>query len=239
MLQALCLRLEQRLGIAHASIRRFSNSRIPEKPLLAAAGIGAYGKNGCMIVPGLGSQFIIAGAVIPTVMPFDDSAEAFVDHDPCGSCSLCMAACPTQALTEPYVLRPLRCLQALAGSASRFPDDAGAAWGTRLYGCQDCQAVCPHNKGLRVPAQKAEGEIGPSVSLRRFLGGSASERRSLLRGTALGVSWVPAEALLRNALVAAGNTRDSSLRGVVEKHFSDESLLVRQEAGWALRRLTS
>ena len=237
MLRDVCVHLAPQIGITRRAIRLFSNSRIPEKPLLAAAGIGAYGKNGCIIVPGLGSHFIIAGAVIPVVLAREDSPDLPNDDDPCGSCSRCIAACPTQALAEPYVLRPLRCLQALAGRAVSFPDDAWDVWGTRLYGCQDCQAACPHNKGLRVPAPLAEGEIGSGISLRRFLGMSVRERRSLLRGTALGVSWLPDEALLRNALVAAGNSCESSLRGVVEIYATDVSPLVRYAAGWALERL--
>ena len=121
MLQGVCLRLEQELGIPRASIRLFSNSRIPEKPLLAATGIGAYGRNGCILVPGLGSHFIIAGAVISGVLISGGSRAVPVEADPCGACSRCQAACPTQALAEPYVLRPGRCLQALAGLDGPFP----------------------------------------------------------------------------------------------------------------------
>ncbi len=237
MLQGVCLRLEQELGIPRASIRLFSNSRIPEKPLLAATGIGAYGRNGCILVPGLGSHFIIAGAVISGVLISGGPRAVPVEADPCGACSRCQAACPTQALAEPYVLRPGRCLQALAGSTDPFPDFAWKAWGTRLYGCQVCQAVCPHNKGLRCEAPSVEGEIGPGVSLHRFLGMSAGERRSLLKKTALGVSWLPAEAILRNALVAAGNSGDLSLRALVETYVTDESRLVRHAAAWAREML--
>jgi epoxyqueuosine reductase len=231
--------LEQRLDIPRSSIRLFSNSRIPEKPLLAAAGVGSYGKNGCIIVPGLGSQLVIAGAVIPAVLARGDHPVGPFADDPCGSCSRCVTACPTGALGEPHVPQPHRCLQALAGSTRPFPDDAWEAWGTRLYGCQDCQAACPHNRGLRVPAPRSAGEIGPGISLRRFLGMSWSERRSFLRGTALGVSWIPEDALLRNALVAAGNSRDQSLRRAVEAHGASDSPLVRQAAAWALKKLGS
>ena len=82
-----------------------------------------------------------------------------------------------------------------------------------------------------------EGEIGPGVSLHRFLGMSAGERRSLLKKTALGVSWLPAEAILRNALVAAGNSGDLSLRALVETYVTDESRLVRHAAAWAREML--
>ncbi len=240
LLRTVCLRLERELGIPRSSIRLFSNSRIPEKPLLAASGIGAYGKNGLLLVPGLGSHFVIAGVLLPVVVApekTDAATTAPFNGDPCASCRRCAAACPAGALSEPYVVDQTRCLQSLAGSTRPFPDFAGEAWGMRLYGCQDCQDACPHNAALRIPAPVAEGEIGAGISLRRFLGMSPVARASFLKGTALGVSWLPVEALLRNALVAAGNSGEPSLAAVIESYCSDESRLLRETARWAAARL--
>jgi len=238
MLRTVRLRLERELGIPRSSIRLFSNSRIPEKPLLASSGIGAYGRNSLLLVPGLGSNFVIAGAVIPGGVAPDNAGSAAFNGDPCGNCRRCMTACPTGALSEPFVIDSTRCLQSLAGSTHPFPDFAREAWGTRLYGCQDCQDACPHNAALRVAAPAADGEIGAGISLRLFLGMSPAERASLLKETALGVSWLPVEALLRNALVAAGNSGDPELSGVIETYCANESPLLREAAQWARARLS-
>jgi epoxyqueuosine reductase len=110
-------------------------------------------------------------------------------------------------------------------------------WGARLYGCQDCQSACPHNGGLREAAPPATGEIGPGVPLRAFLAEDAGERKLRFRRTALGMSWIADDALLRNALVAAGNSRDASIRALVERHASDGPESVSRAARWALGKL--
>ncbi|MGA2976555.1 MAG: 4Fe-4S double cluster binding domain-containing protein [Spirochaetia bacterium] len=237
LLRGLAARLEREFGIPWRASRLFSNSRIPEKPLLAATGIGTYGRNGCCLVPGLGSLFIIAGAVIPIASRDLPPADAEPVADPCGSCEMCMKACPVQAIVEPGVVDPDRCLQGLAGTARPMPDGLRETWGTRLYGCQECQSACPHNRALNEPAPAAVGEIGPSISLRRLLRLDAEEWKDLFRGTAMGVSWISHEALLRNTLVAAGNRRDASLRDDVGRHAHCSSPMIRDTALWALSRL--
>jgi epoxyqueuosine reductase len=236
MLRTVADGLELTAGIPRSSVRLFSNSRLPEKPLLAATGIAAYGKNGCMLVPGLGSQFVIAGAVIPVPTgagPFPPP----VPTDPCGSCRRCLSACPVRAIERPYVVRGDLCLQGKAGSCEEMPAETMELWGSRLYGCQDCQSACPHNRGLSEPAPAATGEIGPGVPLRQFLSEDAPTRTLRFRGTALGMSWVAGDALLRNALVAAGNRGDGSIRAEVEAHVDAAPDPVRRAARWARERL--
>jgi epoxyqueuosine reductase len=237
LLRAVAGRLESEAGIPRAQVRLFSNSRIPEKPLLMASGLASYGRNGCALAPGLGSLFVIAGAVIPVRTEWEDVPPAAPQHDPCGTCRLCRAACPAGAIDEPYIVRRELCLQGMAGSNSRLAEESMTLWGARLYGCQDCQAACPHNNGLKETAAASPGEIGPSVSLRAFLSEDAAERKKRFRGTALGMSWVSGEALLRNALVAAGNRGDASIRAQVQRHASDGPDMVRAAARWALGRL--
>ena len=235
MLEGVARLLEKETGIPRSSIRRFSNSRLPEKPLLVATGLAAYGRNGCTIVPGLGSLFVIAGAVIPIPSAAEEPAVPL--DDPCGSCRRCRSACPVSAIDEPYIVRRDLCLQARASCVRELPGTAREAWGVRLYGCQECQAVCPHNSGLSVEALPATGEIGPSLPLRGLLSDDDRERRQRFRGTALGMSWVPADALLRNALVAAGNRRDPCIRTEVGRHLAHATEEVRAAARWALERL--
>jgi epoxyqueuosine reductase len=237
MLRGVAGRLETETGIPRAQVRLFSNSRIPEKPLLMATGLASYGKNGCALVPGLGSLFVIAGAVIPVRTEWESFPPPEPQADPCGACRRCGTACPVGAIDEPYVVRHDLCLQGMAGSSGGLAEDVMSLWGARLYGCHDCQAACPHNSGLSETALSSTGEIGPSVSLRAFLSEEAAERKKRLRGTALGMSWVAGEALLRNALVAAGNRGDASIRAQVQRHAADGTETVRAAARWALWRL--
>lgn len=237
MLRVVAGRLESEAGIPRAQVRLFSNSRIPEKPLLMASGLASYGKNGCALVPGLGSMFIIAGAVFPVRTEWEDFPPPAPPRDPCGACQRCRTACPVGAIDEPYVVRHNLCLQGVAGVTDVLAEETMCAWGARLYGCHDCQAACPHNRGLKEAAGAATGEIGPSVSLRAFLSEEAAERKKRFRGTALGMSWVSGEALLRNALVAAGNRGDASIRAQVERHATGGPDMVRAAARWALERL--
>src|SRR5208337_3670857 len=166
MLRLVARRLERESGIPLSSIRLFSNSRIPEKPLLEATGIAAYGKNGCMIVPGLGSMFVIAGAVIPVRTELEEGPVPPFLTDPCGACERCISTCPVRAIEQPHIVRPDRCLQGKAGTAQELSEDTRGRWGARLYGCQDCQSACPHNRGLKEAAPVSTGEIGPGIPLR-------------------------------------------------------------------------
>src|SRR5208337_853833 len=131
--------------------------------------------------------------------------------DPCGSCHRCRSACPVGAIEEQYVVRHDRCLQAMACSRAGIAAESRGAWGARLYGCQDCQAACPRNIGLKEFAAPATGEIGPSVSLRDYLSEDADQRKTRFHGTALGMSWIAGETLLCNALIAAGNRGDAAV----------------------------
>lgn len=236
MLAGVARRLEQEAGLPGSSIRLFSNSRLPEKPLLVATGLAAYGRNGCAIAPGLGSMFVIAGAVLPVPTRLAEAVQPL--PDPCGSCRSCQAACPVHAIDQPYVVRRDRCLQSLATTAEAARDSFLEHWGCRLYGCQDCQAACPHNRGLRDTARPSTGEIGAGVPLRAFLSEDDEARAKRLRGTALGASWLPREALVRNALVAAGGRGDASLRPEVERYLRPEGPeSIRRAARWARDRL--
>jgi len=234
LLRAVVHRLEEETGLTRGSVRLFSNSRLPERALLAATGLAAFGRNGFAIVPGLGSMFVIAGAVLP--VPMAEASPAEPAPDPCGSCRRCRGACPVGAIHEPYRVQRARCLQALAASPEPWSADLMERWGVRLYGCQECQAVCPHNADLREPARPAVGEIGPSLPLLGLLSDDDGSRRARFRGTALGMSWLPPAALLRNAAVAAGNRREPVVREALRLHQAHASEAVRTSIEWALSR---
>lgn len=231
-------RLEDELGIPRKTVRIFCNSRMPEKPLCVAAGLAWPGTNGLCIAPGLGSLFVIAGAVIPRAFP-DASARAEPPvENHCGSCRRCIQACPTGAIVAPGCVDRSRCLQGMAADPCVLDSDVMEKWGTRLYGCQDCQSVCPHNRDLREETPAAVGEIGPSISLRWFLTLDSRRVAELFHGTAMGLSWISKEALVRNALVAAGNSRARALRECVAPFVKSASPVLSAAASWALERMT-
>ncbi len=232
-------RLAERAGPLREAFHPFSNSRRPEKRLAVAAGLGFYGRNGLVISPGLGSLFVIAGIRLPgRSPPATPLPEWGTPGAMCGDCRACREACPTGALETPGRPDLSRCLQAWAARAGELPDAVREAWGTRLYGCQACQEVCPWNRGLRLESECTLGEVGPSLPLRVLLGGEGEEaRRALLRGTAMGLGWVAPEALLRNALLAAGRRGDPAVRPQVERWRRHPSPALAAAAGRALERL--
>jgi epoxyqueuosine reductase len=226
--------------------RLFSNSRLPEKPLAAACGLGFIGSHSLVIAPDLGSAFLIAGAFLPASRVPASALEQASDPPlpggleagaGCGQCRACIQACPVGAITAPGVVDPERCLPSLSTRLAPWPTEAREAWGFRLYGCQSCQDACPHNRSLRRQTPTTRGEIGPSVPLRRLLFGGEEGVREMFRGTALGMAWIRPAALLRNGLLAAGRRGDRDVLEAVRARRQDPVGAVRQAAAWAEERL--
>ena len=199
----------------------------------ARAGIGFYGKNTMLITRRHGSWVVLGTLVTDTVV--EPSVPLELD---CGSCTLCIEACPTNALDEPGVLDSTRCLSYWTQSPEPIPDAYREELGAQVYGCDICQDVCPWNRGIEKRRAGEEPPAGaePAVSLLDWLEADDEELRE--RYDRLYFPRNHPRYLRRNALVAAGNSGEASLTEAVRPYAEGDDELLRDHAGWALARLT-
>ena len=200
------------------------------------AGLGWYGKNANLLLPGRGSWFALGSVLTTAPLP---AAAAPVD-DGCGTCTRCLPACPTGALVAPGVLDARRCLSWLLEAPGPFPEEYREALGDRIYGCDDCQEVCPENRAAdrRHPPPPAEPGMQPWVPLIDLL--DASDDELIARHGRWYIPKRQPRYLRRNALVALGNTGDGSdpqVRRVLAAALAAGDPLLAEHAAWAARRL--
>jgi len=200
----------------------------------ARAGVGFYGKNTLLITRRYGS-WVVLGTLV-TDVEIERSAPLELD---CGSCRLCIDACPTGALDEPGVLDSTRCLSYWSQAPAPIPEEYREQLGTQVYGCDICQDVCPWNRGIekRRATRLLSAGAEPVVSLLDWLDASDDELRE--RYDRLYVPRNDPRYLRRNALVAAGNAADPELAPAVERYAAGEDELLREHATWALGRLAA
>jgi epoxyqueuosine reductase len=198
----------------------------------ARSGVGFYGKNTLLITRRHGS-WVVLGTLVTDV---EIEATPPLDLD-CGSCTLCIEACPTGALDEPGVVDSTRCLSYWTQAPASIPEQYREPLEDRVYGCDICQDVCPWNRGVekRRAGTEAPAEAEPSVSLVDWLTADGEELRE--RYARLYVPRNDPRYLRRNALVALGNSGGPGHRDVLERFADDADPLLREHAGWALRRL--
>jgi epoxyqueuosine reductase len=204
-----------------------------EKPLAQRAGLGWQGKHTNLVSRELGS-WLFLGSILTTLEITPDAAE--VDH--CGSCRACLDICPTGAFPEPYRLDARRCISYLTiEHAGPVPEDLRAAMGNRIYGCDDCLAVCPWNKfaaEARESAFHAREELrSPSLASLAALDDTAF--RAMFRKSP--VKRIGRDRFVRNVLYAIGNSEDPTLSASAAALTGDASEVVRDAAVWALGRL--
>ena len=235
-LRQLAYQIRDREKLSLEGFRIFCNSRLPEKTIAYRSGLGFYGKNSLMINPSLGSLFVIGVLTLPFAIGSDPPLET-VPGRSCGDCRACMSHCPVQAISSPGTIDVTRCLQALSTSTKVLPEAVKEAWGFRIYGCQSCQDVCPFNGGLSHEMMSARGVLGPSIPLEDILVSDLTILNRRLSGTALGMNWIPAEAIRRNALLAAGHRRDPAVLPAIESFSKHPEPFLADAASWAERRI--
>jgi len=208
---------------------------VMEKPLAQSAGLGWQGKHTNLVAREFGS-WLFLGSIFTTLPLEQDRAE----EDHCGSCQSCLDICPTQAFTQPYVLDARRCISYLTIEHKGFiPREFRAAIGNRIYGCDDCLAVCPWNKFAQT-AQEAKflpraDLLHPSIE--EWLGFDEAAFRSFFAGSP--IKRIGFSRFMRNLLIAAGNSGESRLIPAIEAKHNDASALVRGMAVWALSQLAA
>ncbi len=206
---------------------------VMEKPLAAASGIGWQGKHTNLVSRAFGS-WLFLGEIFTTLdLPPDEP-----EQDHCGSCSACQDICPTAAFPAPYQLDARRCISYLTiEHKGPIPVEFRAAMGNRIYGCDDCLAVCPWNKFAQQTAELAFAPRGDLTGplLRELAELDDAGFRARFAGSP--IKRIGRERFVRNVLIAIGNSGDAGLADIAERLLDDPAPLVRGMAVWALERL--
>ncbi len=222
------------LAAAGGDARVFvDTAALMEKPLAAAAGVGWQGKHTNLVSREFGS-WLFLGAIFTTLELAPDAPE----EDHCGSCRACLDVCPTAAFPAPYRLDARRCISYLTiEHKGPIPRELRGAIGNRIYGCDDCLAVCPWNKFAQA-GHEAKLAIRDELQAPRLADlarlDDAAFRRLFAKSP---VKRTGRDRFVRNVLIAIGNSGDATLAPAAERLLADLSPLVRGAAVWALGRL--
>lgn len=208
-----------------------SNDHV-DREAAVRAGVGFYGKNTMVITPSHGS-WVVLGTLVSDV-EVDSTEPLGLD---CGSCRLCVDACPTAALDEPGVLDATRCLSYWTQAPEQVPEEYREALDEMVYGCDVCQDVCPWNHGVerRLDGAQLSADAAPVISLRDWL-----ERDGVELVAEFDRLYVPQNDprwLRRNALIAAGNVGTDEIAPVVDAYASDDDPVLAEVARWARDRI--
>lgn len=213
------------VSIGHRCEILIDDARLVDRAAAVRAGIGWWGKNTMVLAPGLGPWMLLGSIVTDAEL----AVTTPMSRD-CGSCEACLPACPTGALVAPGILDARRCLAAILQQPGVIPRWARGVIGDRLYGCDDCLEACP--PGVRL------WDASPSRSshdVSWVLGATDDELEEAFGHFYLARGSVAM--LRRNALVAAGNSRSSTLTNVVAGYTAHPDPVLRVHAAWAIRQI--
>jgi len=223
-----------RLGRAEVKVF-VDTAPLMEKPLAAQAGLGWQGKHTNLVSRDFGSWLFLGAILTNLELAPDPPAE---DH--CGACRACLDICPTKAFPAPYELDARRCLSYLTiEHKGPIPEQYRAALGNRIYGCDDCLAVCPWNKFASLAREQAlhAREALRAPALENLAGLDEAAFRALF--SASPVKRIGRDRFVRNVVYAIGNSGEARLTPMVQSRLSDRCDTVREAAYWALGRMTS
>ncbi len=227
--------LAQHIASRHrAEVKVFADTApVMEKPLAQQAGLGWQGKHTNLVSRAHGSWLFLGEVYTSLELPPDPP-----HADRCGSCARCLAACPTDAFPAPYRLDATRCIAYLTiEHAGPIPLDLREKMGNRVYGCDDCLAACPWNRfaaATRHAKLRAREDLA-APDLARLAALDDAEFRAMFAGSPVKRSG--RDRLVRNVMVAIGNSGDSTLAPAAAARTGDASPVVAEAASWALQRL--
>jgi len=218
----------------HQAVVVADHNALVDREAAFRAGVGWYGRNANLLLPGRGSWFVLGSVVTDAALVASEPAAPG-----CGTCTRCEPACPTQAIVAPGVVDARRCLAWLLQDTGSFPREHRVALGDRLYGCDECQEVCPPNlvaaRHDAAPAAAGDRAVVDAVAL------LVDDDAAVLAAAG---RWYVAERdarhLRRNALVVLGNTADlddARVNAVLGRCLRHADPLVRAHAVWAAARL--
>jgi len=204
---------------------------ILEKPLAEKAGLGWIGKHTNLLTEGVGSYYFLSEILVDVALPLSGEAQ---DH--CGTCTACIDICPTRAIVAPYVLDSRKCISYLTIELKgAIPHEFRKAIGNRIYGCDDCQIVCPWNSYAVATDEPAFQEREGVKGLIELMELDEEGFRSRFRKSP--VKRIKRRGLLRNVAVALGNSGQLEAVPALTEALSDPEPLIRSHAVWALGEL--
>ena len=204
---------------------------ILEKPLAEKAGLGWIGKHTNLLIEGVGSYYFLSEILVDVALPLSEAAQ---DH--CGTCTACIDICPTRAIVAPYVLDSRKCISYLTIELKgAIPHEFRKAIGNRIYGCDDCQIVCPWNSFAVATEEPAFQEREGVKGLIELMELDEEGFRSRFRKSP--VKRIKRRGLLRNVAVALGNSGQMEAVPALTEALSDPEPLIRSHAVWALGEL--
>ncbi|HEY1629880.1 MAG TPA: tRNA epoxyqueuosine(34) reductase QueG [Rhizomicrobium sp.] len=235
VIKAKLKRLAMRIAKDHGvDVKVFVDTApVMEKPLAQAAGVGWQGKHTNLVSREFGSWLFLGSIFTTLEIPPDEPED---DH--CGQCRRCLDSCPTDAFIAPYKIDARRCISYLTiEHKGSIPEEFREAIGNRIYGCDDCLAVCPWNKfastsheaRLHARAELKQPRLADLAKL------DDAAFRALFRGSP--IKRIGRDRFIRNVLIAIGNSRDTTLAADAMRLRDDASPLVREMAEWALAKL--
>jgi epoxyqueuosine reductase len=236
VLQSKLAYLVEQIKIEHPNAQMqicVDTSPLPERKLAVIGGIASRAKNGNVFVEGCGSYAALGEIITDIVLPTTEPCEI----DLCGACNKCMRACPMGAIIAPGVVDKSKCLSAITQSGGIIPVETRKAIGSRTYGCDTCQEVCPHNANVKASAPEFAQDIFPGAypELIPLISMSAREFREKVKKSSIG--WIGRARIRRNAIIAAGNLGCEKAISALDEVMRGESAILHEYAMWSLDKI--
>jgi epoxyqueuosine reductase len=204
-----------------------------ERDYAAQAGIGWHGKSTMLIDQTLGTWFFLAELLTTLELPPDEPVQ-----DRCGTCSRCISACPTGAITAPYRLDARRCISYLTIELkTAIPVELRPLMGDRIFGCDDCLDACPWNRFAKESRESVfrAGRSTTGMSMREYLDLTDADFRAVFKTSP--IKRIKRRGFLRNVCVALGNVGDPSDLPALERAAADPEPLIAEHAAWAIEQI--